>query len=162
MGKVSEQTFTGSDGKAHRCVSVDGLLPDTIRAILAVADDINLETAAHKIEVDTDDGRTGKILIEAWRQDCAAGLPVTSRRILWELRPGSMVALGKELDLQRQRVVDTALRVGALAASIESLNTAANLQKRHGRPTAPIHALRSVIGQSFSGCQSEPAARSCG
>lgn len=160
VGRVSEQTFTGADGKTRHCVSVEGLLPDTIRAILEVADDINLETAAHKIEVGTDDGRTGKILIEAWRQDCAAGLPVTSRRILWELRPGSMVALGKELDLQRQRVVDTAQRVDALTASIERLNAAANLQTRHGRPTAPIPALRSVIGQSFYCCQSEPWLRS--
>ena len=91
------QQFTGADGVTHGCASIDGLLPDVIRAILEVADDIGLETAAHKIEVGTDDGRTGTILIEAWRQDCAAGLPATSRRILWHLRPGCMVALGKEL-----------------------------------------------------------------
>ena len=35
----------------HDCASVDGLLPDVIRAILEVADDIGLETATHKIEV---------------------------------------------------------------------------------------------------------------
>jgi hypothetical protein len=154
------QQFTGADGVTHGCASIDGLLPDVIRAILEVADDIGLETAAHKIEVGTDDGRTGTILIEAWRQDCAAGLPATSRRILWNLRPGCMVALGKELDMQRQRVSDTEERVAGLSADVRAMVDAANAALHNGRPTTPIAPLRSIIGRAFFTVGTEPWLRS--
>ena len=71
------------------------------------------------------------IAIDAWRQDRAAGLPPTSCRILWDLRPGFMVALGKELDLRLQRVRDTRTRVDELASDIWELVKHANKQ-RHG------------------------------
>ena len=143
----SSQALTTAEGETWDLVSVEGLLPDIIRAILTVADDIGLETAAHKIELGTDDGRAGTIAIDAWRQDRAAGLPPTSCRILWDLRPGFMVALGKELDLRLQRVRDTRTRVDELASDIRELVKHANRQRHGGRPTVPIATLWSIIGR---------------
>ena len=156
----SSQALTTAEGETRDLVSVEGLLPDIIRAILTVADDIGLETAAHKIELGTDDGRAGTIAIDAWRQDRAAGLPPTSCRILWDLRPGFMVALGKELDLRLQRVRDTRTRVDELASDIRELVKHANKQRHGGRPTVPIATLRSIIGRCFYVLTTEPWLRS--
>ena len=54
-----------------------------LAAILTVADDLRLETADHKIDCGTDDGRTGRLAIDIWRD---------RGEIWWALKPGCMVS----------------------------------------------------------------------
>ena len=150
-----------------------------LAAILTVADDLRLETADHKIDCGTDDGRTGRLAIDIWRD---------RGEIWWALKPGCMVALGKELDLEHRILRDTTARVTAFAASVSTLCATANANRRPnkksrsarlksaatnrpltgdamaplllGTPTAPIPDLRALIGQALFIMLTEPALRS--
>ena len=60
------------------------------------------------------------------------------------VRPGCMVALGKELDLQHRVLRDTAKRVAAFAVAVESLCTTANANRR---PNKKSRAARSIVAR---------------
>ena len=70
------------------------------------------------------------------------------------VRPGCMVALGKELDLQHRVLRDTAKRVAAFAVAVESLCTTANANRR---PNKKSRAAKSIVArQARSRVNSQP------
>jgi len=183
-----QQSWPNPEGQAGARTLTRALGPFELllASVLAVADDIGLETAAHKIDCGTDDGRTGRLAIDIWRE---------RGEVWWALRPGCMVALGKELDLQHRVLRDTMKRVAAFAAAVESLCATANANRRPNRksraaqstvarqarrraeatkldpvtaelqhivlgtPTAPIPELRALIGQALFILLTEPSLR---
>ncbi len=139
------------DGKPRQLTRATGPFELVIASLLDVADDIGLPVAAHKIECGTPEGERGRICMDQWRQH---------RQVWWALHEGSMVALGKELDLQRLVLRDTQDRVDGFLQTVQDLCAAANTNRRNDRPTVPISDLQTAIGRAFFILQSEHGLRS--
>ena len=143
---VFEVTTDPSDGLTRATGPYEAL----VASVLVVAEDIGLPVAAHKLDCGTNDGRTGRMDLDKW---------LLTGQVWWKLRAGSMKALGKEIDLQSQRVRDTEQRVTELKSLVAQLCTSANNSVRQGRPTVSTDELRTVVGKAMYVVQTEPHLR---
>ena len=138
---VTEQT---ADGVYVR-TRTTGPLAELISALLDVASDIGLPVAAHKIACGSPDGRTGRLDLDHWK---ATG------EVCWFLEPGSMVALGKEIDLETSSIRDTEARVVKLGLEIDQLCSGTGSQTDDF--SVLLSDLRTVIGKGMFVLQTEP------
>jgi len=127
----------------------DGLFSMLVRALLQFADDLHIDIAAHKLTCGTPDGRTGILCYALWCEDRDKHVPPARRRVMWTLAPGNMKVLGKEIDLQQQRVYDTEQRVAQFELQILSLIDLSKKHTRNGRPTVPVISYQRMLGVAF-------------
>ena len=148
---VASTTEVQSDGK-YLHTETTGPFAALLSSLLTVADDIGLPVAAHKIACGSPDGRHGRLDLAHWQ---------LTGSVCWFLEPGSMVALGKEIDIQSDSIRDTLQRVAGLRADVQALCDLAGQasSQRNGRPTVPVPLLREIIGKTMFVLQTEPHLR---